>query len=260
MDPQAFDDRIRSNGVRLRHFKAIPCAGSDTESGSIRSTHEEHGCFNGFHYKDAGCFIGVIQNNPVNKVVRPEGLVDSSICYVLLPRFYEDGVEQMHFCTWDRIEIANCSEPAMWVPYWQKMQYSQTRIDRPRFPIEKIEYVIDTLGNEYTNNVDFRIVGGNIHWVNPTNQPGFDLMTGNGTPYAVRYLYKPAMYVNRCIHQIRILNTLDPMSGEKKEVRFPYLLECVREIEFLSRPVSDQDDAPNEDFMPGSGFNYSTPK
>ncbi len=100
-DPVAFDDRIQSNGIKLKHFKAVPCAGSDTESGSIRSTHEEHGCFNGFHYKLAGCFTGVIQNNPVNKVVRPEGLIDSSTAYILLPRFYDNGNETLHFMILD---------------------------------------------------------------------------------------------------------------------------------------------------------------
>lgn len=258
-DVQGFDDRIIANGVKLKHFKAVPCPGSDTESGSVRSTHEEHGCFNGFHYKLAGCFLGVIQNNPINKIVRPEGLIDTSINYILLPRFYENSTEQMHFATWDKIEVANCSEPSMWVPYWQKMQASQTGIDRPRFPIEKIEYIIDAAGIEYQENADFKIVGGNIHWINPTHQPGFDLMTGQGMPYSARYLYKPSMYVNRCIHQIRILNTINPTTGEKQEVRFPYLLECLREIEFLSKPVSDED-SPNEDYMPGSGFNFSTPK
>jgi hypothetical protein len=260
MDPIAFDDIILSAGIKLKHFKAVPCAGSDTESGSIRSTHDEHGCFNGMHYKFAGIFTGVIQNNPINKIIKPEGLVDSSVCYILMPRFYDDSQEQMHFATFDRIEVANANEPSMWVAYWQKMQASQTGIDRTRFPIEKIEYVIDAMGNEYIENVDFQILKGNIQWINPTNQPGFDLMTGHGTPYSVRYLYKPAMFVNRAIHQIRILNTIDPATGEKKEVRFPYLLECIREIEFLSRPVTDEYDPSNEDMMPGSGFNFSTPK
>lgn len=258
-DAQGFDDRISSNGVRLKHFKAIPCPGSDTESGSIRSTHAEHGCFNGFHYKLAGCFIGVIQNNPVNKIVRPEGLVDSAICYILLPRFYENSTEQMHFATWDRIEVANCNEPSMWVPYWQKLQASQTGVERTRFPIEKIEYIIDANGTEYTQDIDYKLYYGNVQWINPTNQPGFDLMTGQGMPYSIRFLYKPAFYVNRCIHQIRILNTLDPISGEKKEVRFPYLIECLRELEFLSRQVTPEDPV-NENYMPGSGFNFSTPK
>jgi len=258
-DPTAFDDRIQANGIKLKHFKAVPCAGSDTESGSIRSTHDEHGCLNGFHYKLAGCFTSVIQNNPVSKVVRPEGLIDSSTAYFLLPRFYDDGNETMHFATWDRIEIANCSEPSMWVPAWEKKVASQTGIDRARFLIEKIEYVIDTFGVEYTENIDFKIINGNIHWIGQ-NRPGFNLMTESGVPYSIRYLYKPAFFVNRCIHQIRLLNTLDPSTGEKTEVRLPQLLETIRETEFLSQNVSDETDAANENYSPGSGANFTTPK
>jgi hypothetical protein len=260
LDPQAFDDRIISNGIRLKHFAAVPCPGSDTERGSIRSTHDEHKCLNGFHYKEVGKFIGVIQNNPVNKVVKPEGIVDSSVCYVIMPRFYENTQEQMHFAVWDRIEIANCCEPSMWVPYWETIQASQTGIDRARFLIEKIQYVIDAFGVEYQEGVDFKIVNGIIHWISPTRQPGFNLMAGQGVPYSIRYLYKPALYVNRCIHQIRILNTYNPANGEKQEVRYPYLVECLRETEMLSRAVSDQEDFVNENRMPGSGYNFSSPK
>lgn len=251
---EAFDNDANDQGVGLVHYKAVPCAGSDADRGSMRSTHREHDCENGFYYKLGGKFKGVLSNNPSSKIVKPEGILDTSICYIILPRFYADTQQQMYFATYDKIDFA-VQDSSIWVPYWEKITHSQVGTDRARFPIAQIEYIIGPAGKQYTENVDFKIQNGVIVWISQ-NRPGFNQMSGEGVPYSVRYLYKPSFFVNKIIHQIRLLNTFDPSTGEKKEIRFPSLLECVREVEFENISNSTQYDSLAEEVAPPSGANF----
>ncbi len=258
-DALAIDDFIESHGIAFNHFKAVPCPGSDTENGSLRSTHEEHSCVNSFHYIYAGTFRGVLSNNPLNKAVLPEGIFDQSKAYVILPRFYTDTQETMHFTCFDRIEMCKCDDPSVWVPYWEKLTDNQTGICRTRFPIQKIEYVINTYGEQYSGGIDFINYNGSLKWISQ-NRPGFDLMTQLGVPFSTRYLYKPNWYVSQLVHQIRLLNTATP-EGDKSQIRFPYMLQVLREIDYLSQAVRDDADPPNELMSVGTGGgNFTSPK
>ena len=260
LDAQAFDDLIQAHGVKFRHWLAVPCPGSTSERSSNRSKHQGHTCTNGFYYQGGKCFTGVLNTNSSGKNNRPEGMLDVSPAVILLPRYYDtpdssDVPDQMYFCAFDRIDLAD-DTCATWVSYFEIIEASQTGTDRARFPIKKVISLIDANNKIYSVGIDFEIFNGAIRWITQ-NRPHYDMGNHVGQPYSVRYLYSPCFYVQKNLHEIRILNTLDPITGEKKQVRFPMQLQVIREVDYLSDDRDAfQNDTAREGTAPPSGGNF----
>ena len=252
-DPFAFDNLIEAHGVDFKHWKAVPCAGGDTDRGSPRSSHLNHTCSNGFYYRGGKCFLGVFDNNSTKKYFNVEGIIDSSITTLHVPRQYKESDCQLFFCVNDRIDLV---DETVVVPRFEKMICSPTGIDRAMFPIVKIEYVIDMNGKEYFEGSDFVISGGNLQWIGQ-NRPQYIQSTGDGGVYQIRYYYRPSWYVSVVLHEIRLCNTVIPQSSEKIQVRYPQLLILQREIYYLNELNRAEDDTSREGLSPSSGMNLT---
>lgn len=252
-DANAFDNIVEAHGIIFKHWKAVPCTGGDNDRGSMRSTHLNHTCSNGFYFKGGKCFLGVFDNNTTKKHYNAEGIIDSSITTLHVPRFYQGGDCQIFFGVNDRLDLL---DESIVVPKWEKIECSPTGIDRPMFPIVNIEYVIDMNGKEYFQGNDFIIVDGNIHWVGQ-NRPQFNQSFGGGGIYAIRYLYRPSWYIGVVLHEIRLCNTVDPNTNEKKQIRYPQLLLLQREIYYLNELNRAEGDSPREGLAPSSGMNLT---
>jgi len=252
-DANAFDNFVEAHGIEFKHWKAVPCTGGDNDRGSPRSTHLNHDCSNGFFYKGGKCFLGVFDNNTAKKHYRAEGIIDSAITMLHVPRFYKGNECQIFFGISDRLDLV---DESIVVPKWEKMICSPTGTDRPMFPIVKIEYVIGMNGEEYVEGTDFEIVNGNIHWISQ-HRPQFFQELGTGGVYAARYLYRPSWYIGVVLHEIRLVNTYDPADGTKKQIRYPQLLMLQREIYYLNQLRNEENDEPREALAPSSGMNLS---
>lgn len=256
-DANAFDNFIEDHGTLFKHYKAIPCTGGDIDKGSMRSTHLDHTCSNGFYYKEGRCFLGVFDNNQTKKHYKAEGIIDSSMTTLHVPRYYigtsREPCDHIFFYQDDRLELA---DETIVVPKWEKLECSPTGIDRPMFPISRVEYVVDSFGNEYLQGVDFNILNGNIQWLTD-HRPQFNQAQGTGGIYSIRYLYRPAWYIAVVLHEIRLVNTFDPATGEKRQIRYPQLLFLQREIYFLDQLNRLNGDSAKEGIAPSSGMNLT---
>lgn len=256
-DANAFDNLIENHGIMFKHWKAVPCTGGDIDKGSMRSTHLDHTCNNGFYYKGGRCFLGVFDNNQTKKNFKTEGIIDSSITTLHVPRYYANGSKEIcdhiFFGQDDRLEL---EDDSVIVPKWEKIICSPTDIDRAMFPIIHVEYVIDSYGEEYSRGTDFDLLDGNIKWLGQ-NRPRYNERQGTGGVYSIRYLYRPAWYIGSVLHEIRLVNTYDPNTGERVQIRYPQLLILQREIYFLDQLNLGSPDMPKQGIAPSSGNNLS---
>lgn len=252
---ELFDSLVSEHGIKFRHCKAIPCAGSDTNVENTRSHHHDHDCENGFFYRPVDkLFTAVFTNNPNTKYFKNEGIVDSSTAWIICPRTYDDSEQTIYFSPYDKIHIADKEFDKILVPYFEKLEISATGVDRARFPICGVEYLIDSNNKEYAEGADFVIDNGNIRWISQ-NRPQFHAIEGHGGVYSIRYLLQPFFYVMTVEHEVRISTVIDADTGERKQARFPQYLRCIREIWFRDAENTARRDSPREAFAPPSGQN-----
>ena len=64
LDPDAFDDAIRSQGLTFVHYRAMKCPIGVVDADDERHPHGDHGgCSNGFLYKVVGPLTCVPSNS-----------------------------------------------------------------------------------------------------------------------------------------------------------------------------------------------------
>lgn len=249
---ELFDTLISEHGLQFVHEQAIPCAGSNTDINNTRSHHGDHSCENGFYYKCIDTpFTGVFTNNPNSKNFKSEGIIDSSTAWIICPRTYDNTNKTIYFSGYDKIRIVDKEFKEILVPYFEKLEISATGIDRARFPVCQVEYLIDGFGKEYLEGIDFILENHNIKWITQ-NRPIYNPNAGHGGVYSIRYLLRPFWFVLSVEHEVRISTTIDD-NGEKKQTRFPQYLRCVREIWFRNESNEPRKDDARESFAPPSG-------
>lgn len=199
-DLGAFDDAIFAHGVPLEHQRCIPCPlGKRNVFDTRAPDHDDHpGCDAGFLYRTKGVVRGLFTaaNNKVQYT--DNGMFVDQTVQVTTARCYNDGVDKFYAQKWDRLYIA---DEAIVVPAWKTAQFNTAGVDRMDFPVVSIDYIIDSAGNEFTDN-DYQIVGGRIVW--GQNNPGVDPATGQGRVYTCSYFYRPYWIVADLGHEIRV--------------------------------------------------------
>ncbi len=257
-DSTLFNGLVRSKGIQFSHYVAIPCAGSDTNTEDIRSNHYGHSCSNGFFYKKVpDTFTSIFTNNPSSKYFKAEGIIDSATSWVIVPRTYDKSNKLPYFSPYDRVYIESPEFCQILVPTFERLEMSQTGIEKARFPIVEVQYLMDSNEEMYEPGIDFIVSDGNIRWIS-THRPQWNQKLNVGTPYSIRYLYRPFWYVASVEHEIRISKALDD-NGEEQQVRLPSYLRCIREIFFRDKENNPNNDgSPREGIAPPSGSNLGS--
>ena len=239
-DVEAFDTAIRSQGVRLIHYKAMRCPVGMTDIGDNRRPHEDHsGCSNGFLYKKAGTVTGLLIGNGNDPQLRDIGFVDGASFTSTFPRHYDDACEPakpFYMAPFDRFYL---DEEAVTVPTWQLIRCNEAGLDKLAFPAVEVEELVDNRGDSYEECKDFEIKDGQIMWLASGRRPTPDLETGRGAICSIRYRYRPFWYVARLLHEIRITQVDNPMTNERKLVRMQQ--QCLLNREFLFLNESNDD-------------------
>jgi hypothetical protein len=153
------------------------------------------------------------------------GMADGSAVQITLPRYYEGTDQQVYVQISDRFYIKDL---AVLVPNTQKVTASLTGVDSLTYKAVCGQFCQDAHGKEYLQNSDYSIVDGKVKWLGP-NRPGFNAEVNKGTVYSIRYLYTPYFYVSKLIHEIRIANQIDFLTGQRVPSRAPYAALLHRE-------------------------------
>lgn len=246
-DVEAFDSAIRSQGVKLVHFKALRCPVGMTDLDDNRRPHEDHaGCSNGFLYRKAGSITGLLIGNGNDPQLRDIGFVDGASFTSTFPRAYDDACipeKPFYMAPYDRFYL---DEEAITVPTWQLVRANEAGMDRTNFPIVEVEELIDSRGDSYEECVDFEIQDGQVVWKVDGHRPSPDLETGRGAIFSIRYRYRPFWYVARLLHEVRVSQVDNPMTNERKLVRMQQQCLLNREFLFLNEAHDDLAKDPRE--------------
>lgn len=206
------DQFVTSLGVDFIHYKAMPSPIGLKDRGDYRrSDGLDTISSNGMIYFKAGCFTATMVDNSKSSKHTEGGLLDYSTSRLIMPRFYNKNDEQangdrIYIAPGDRVYIADANADVL-VPNYQRMDFEADQDNRPMFPIVKIEYLEDSRGIVYQENIDFTITcEGNIRWTAGGKNPGIDPDTGKGRIYSVRYLYKAFWYIVAIPKEVRVTN------------------------------------------------------
>jgi hypothetical protein len=242
-DIEAFNELVRSQGVKLTHYRAQRCPVGLVVEGDIRRPHPHHeGCFNGFIYTKAGCITAAITSNNKKKSNEDVGYVDFSTVQASFPQTYDDTDEKFIVAPYDRFYLA---DEAMAVVQWQLFTAHESGLDRLKFPVVCVQgEIIDSRGERYSEG-DFTITPeGAIQWSSrrPVADidmgPGLSGQTERGAVCSVRYTYRPYWYVGAMPHELRIVQTQDGF--ERKASRGPQM--CVLHREYVGQTVEQEAD------------------
>jgi hypothetical protein len=229
------DQFVKSHGVKLEHWVAIPSPIGLKERGDYRRSDQyDTISSNGMIYKKAGCFTGAIVSNSKRKRTNEGGIIDYSIARLLLPRFYDESngsSEEIHLAPGDRIFIKDLE---VLVPNYQRMEFNPVGLDRAQFPVKTVEYLIDSRNIEYKCGIHFEIKDGHIKWINGKGNPGIDPDTGKGRIYAIRYKYNAHWYVTDIPNEVRVMQDIDG-DGKRVAQRMPYSATIQREYVYYNQ-------------------------
>jgi hypothetical protein len=219
-DLNRLDAFVKGLGTTFYHWKAVPSPIGLNDRGDYRRNDGvDVITSNGYVYHLAGQFTATMTNNQKDQSRPSEGgLFDTATAYLVLPRFYDSQQnnfncnsgqaqqQRIRLTVGDRLYSDPQADDL--VVNKELMTYSLTGIDVPMFPIKAMDGpVIDSLGNQYQQNVNFNITPeGNIEWIVGQAQPGIDPDTGQGRTYSIRYLYRAFYYVTSLIREVRITN------------------------------------------------------
>jgi hypothetical protein len=249
-DLEAFDNLVKSQGVRVKHLRAMPDPRGLQSRGDYRREHPQ-GNSDGYIYKEAGTFIATFTSNDNAPVYEVDGQIDASNAYLTPPRYYEGTEEPVIIGIFDRFEICDIE---LRVVTSQLVECSNIGRDRLAFPATCIEHLIGADGFEYKAGTHFKLNSqGEVEWTSQT-RPSVNTDLNKGEVYSVRYRYMPFFVVRRLLHEVRVAQVTDAQ-GVRKTERLPYSVQVARENVF--RDTKRYSEAPIEDprfqNLPSSG-------
>jgi hypothetical protein len=248
-DPEAFDDFIRSQGIRVVHYKAIPDPTGMISKSDVYASNSTKSNSDGFLYQKAGTCQVLFSNNNKTYNLLSEGASSLASAFITPPRFYDDGTE-VSITVYDRLYL---SDIEIKVVAFHFVEANTNGIDRLQYPAVKVEYLVDANGVQYKQDVDFCITeDGYIKWLHQ-KRPGWNITANRGTVYSIRYLYTPFFVAQEAVHEIRIAQVSDPVTFDRNVVRMPFAIRVMRENVFKdenrdpNRPIDTQryQDAPS---------------
>lgn len=249
-DADAFDAQIQAHGVDLVHFRAVrnPVGLTDRYD-SRRPDGDQPGASNGNIYIEVGCFVGLLVGNSKEVKAYAGGLLDSSTAQITAPRFYDDGA-RIYLKPEDRLFLR---EPGIQVIKEELVDTHTSGIDRLRFPVSEVLDLVDNSAQRYRCGADFDLTGGVINW--GSRRPGVDPATNKGRVYSVVYLTRPYWYVARMLHELRVAQTSDELTGVRGVEQMPQAALIYREYVHRGSEEANPDspDASRQPAAPDSG-------
>lgn len=213
-DAEAFNEAIASHGAVFVHWQAIPDPlGLQGKFDARRPDGVNNTkAFNGHYYIKRGCLQAIITG--ANKEVKSHlgGQVDAGVASITVHTNYLNSDKKVYLTPYDRFYL---EDEGILVPRGELVEASMDGLDRLQWPACEVIAIVDADGIEYTPD-DYQIVGGYIQWVG--NRPTFNVEANKGKVYSIKYLYKPFYYVERLLHELRLVQGEDAY-GTRKLIR-----------------------------------------
>jgi hypothetical protein len=230
-DSEAFQNFIKGQGIWITHYRALPDPRGMASRGDNRDVLDlRPQDSDGFVYKKAGDIQATFTVNSKNISQDPLGEISNSVAYMTMPKYYSDNPkEEVLIHPWDRFYLKDIE---IRVVNLQFLESRKEGVDKLQYPAVRVEELVDSNGVWYTQDTDFAITEeGNIKWLGQ-KRPGWNVNTGKGTVFSIRYRYTPYFIVVRLIHEIRVSQITDPATFKRTLERMPYQVEVIREIVF----------------------------
>lgn len=239
-DLPAWDNLIRTQGIRIKHLRAVPDPRGLHDRGDNRRDYTVSNS-NGYLYLEAGTFTGVFASNDKSAQFETEGILDASSVLITPPRFYDNCPDKPILLNlMDRFEIQDIE---VRVVATQLMEATAVGRERLAFPATCVEHLVGNDGFEYVEGTHFEInTQGEIQWISQT-RPGVNPQTLKGNIYSIRYRYIPFFVVKQLLHEVRVAQVTDS-TGARYAQRLPYQVQCTRENNYR-----DQVRNPNESYQ-----------
>lgn len=246
LDIEEFNTVIHGQGVTFVHYRAMRCPVGLIDQYDFRRPHPDHtGCSNGFVYTKAGELTCLFLGNSKNVQQTDIGYKNGSTVQVTFPRYYDRNSDQealkpIDVAEFDRLYL---NEESVTVPHWQLFESSQKGVDKMSFPVVSVSDLMDSDGKRYSLG-DFEVREGKIYWLT-SNRPQWDPSINKGKVCAIRYQYRPYWYLLQFIHQVRVTQAEDPITGERRVNRLPQTAILQRECVFEKEDNDSQAPDPN---------------
>lgn len=230
-DLQGFLDAIKAHGLQFVHYRAMRNpVGLVDKYDSRRPNPDTPLAVNGMYYIKAGVVTALCLGNTKEVKASDNGIVDASTAQFTPLSEYEDTGKRVFLAPFDRLFL---NDESVLVSRDELIEASITGIDRPKFPVVEVLDCVDAKGIIYHQCEDFEIDSqGLIIWKD--KRPGQEVDSGKGVVYAIRYVYRPHWYVARMIHEIRIVQQENFMTGQKFMAQAPQSALIQREYVFES--------------------------
>lgn len=228
-DLQAFLDAINAHGLRFIHYRGMRNpVGIIDKYDSRRPNLDTPLAVNGMYYTKGGLVVGLCLGNTKETKSSDSGIVDSSTAQFTPLSEYVDTGKRVFLAPYDRLYL---EEETVLVSRHELVEASPTGVDKPKFPPIEVLDCVDSRGNVYHQCSDFDVTPhGYIEWKD--RRPGQEIDTGKGVVYSIRYVYRPYWYVARLIHEIRMVQQVEYMTGERKMFQAPQSALIQREFFF----------------------------
>lgn len=252
-DTAAFDEQIRAHGVRFVHYRAMRDPVGLIDRYDARRPDDAHaGASNGMLYTQAGCLTALFTGNSKELKALEGGQLSAAYAQITPASTYEGGTERVYLAPLDRLFL---EEAGVLVPHQQLVEAHETGDDRLRYPAARVLDLVDARGVRYTPDTDFCLHDGRVVW-KTAKRPGVNTETQRGVVYAVRYLYRPHWYVDQLMHEVRVAQVEDPVTGQRGLVQMPQAARIAREFVFQNEdkdPLAPDPGSPRQVMGPRDG-------
>jgi hypothetical protein len=215
LSPEIFEQFINAQGVRMIHSRPVPCP---YVHDLTQPDHQPacNQCFNGFLYYHPTEFVGAYMASNLERRFGMNGTWDLDQAQIIIPVHDLKG-EILDVQYFDQILLPD----APLVRYYQRVEHSQSGIDRLQFPAVVVDFLIDNQGKRYRPDIDFVVKDGRIHWIG--DQPGWDPTLDRGQIFSVNYYTRPVFTVLQLPHHLRLAQTRSEIGQPNIQARFPQL-------------------------------------
>jgi hypothetical protein len=244
-DAQAWDDAVSAHGLTFIHWQAMPDPiGLQSKYDSRKPDAVNNpNVFNGFYYVKMGELQAIMSGNTKETKATAGGIVDSGIAQFTPATRYlcfkNEIPQRVYLSPYDRFYL---KDEDIFVPRGELIEASITGVDRATFPVEKVINIVDADGISYDSSC-YTIDKGLIHWKD--KRPSFNVEVNKGKVYSIKYLLRPFFYVHRLIHELRLMQILDEMTGDHKLI--PVNQSCIVQREYMFQNKQVDPSNPNQE-------------